>query len=85
VFETGLLVALPAMIALVMVNMALGVITRAAPQLNLFGVGFTISLLGGFFILIAGLDGIMAGISGLIDGALAAVTDLIAGPAGGAH
>ena len=73
VFETGLLVALPAMIALVMVNMALGVITRAAPQLNLFGVGFTISLLGGFFILIVGLDGVMAGISGLIDGALAAV------------
>jgi flagellar biosynthetic protein FliR len=85
VFETGLLVALPAMIALVMVNMALGVITRAAPQLNLFGVGFTISLLGGFFILIVGLDGVMAGISSLIDGALAAVTDLIAGPAAGAH
>jgi flagellar biosynthetic protein FliR len=85
VFETGLLVALPAMIALVMVNMALGVITRAAPQLNLFGIGFTISLLGGFFILIVGLDGVMAGIMSLIDNALAAVTDLVAGPAAAAH
>jgi flagellar biosynthetic protein FliR len=65
--------------------MALGVITRAAPQLNLFGIGFTISLLGGFFILIVGLDGVMAGIMSLIDNALAAVTDLVAGPAAAAH
>ena len=43
IFETGLLVALPAVIALIIVNLALGVVTRAAPQLNLFGVGFTIT------------------------------------------
>jgi flagellar biosynthesis protein FliR len=48
VFETGLLIALPAVIALVIVNMALGVVTRAAPQLNLFGIGFPITLLAGF-------------------------------------
>ncbi len=47
VFETGLLIALPAVIALVIVNLALGVVTRAAPQLNLFGIGFTITLLCG--------------------------------------
>ena len=50
-FEAGLLIALPAVIALVIVNLALGVVTRAAPQLNLFGVGFTITLLCGFFVL----------------------------------
>jgi flagellar biosynthetic protein FliR len=69
VFETGLLIALPAVIALVIVNLALGVVTRAAPQLNLFGIGFTITLLCGFFVLIVGLDGIMAGISSLINSA----------------
>jgi len=75
-------VALPAVIALVIVNLALGVVTRAAPQLNLFGIGFTITLLCGFFVLMVGLDGIMVGISGLIDSALAAVVDLVAAPAG---
>jgi len=85
VFESGLLIALPAVIALVIVNLALGVVTRAAPQLNLFGVGFTITLLCGFFVLIAGLDGVMAGISSLINSALAAVGELIGAPAVGAH
>ncbi|HWW29342.1 MAG TPA: flagellar biosynthetic protein FliR [Steroidobacteraceae bacterium] len=83
VFDTGLLIALPAVIALVIVNLALGVVTRAAPQLNLFGIGFTITLLSGFLVLIAGLDGIMSGISSLINGALMAVTDLVGSAAGG--
>jgi flagellar biosynthetic protein FliR len=78
VFETGLLIALPAVIALVIVNLALGVITRAAPQLNLFGIGFTITLIAGFVVLIVGLDGLLVGISSLIDSALAAAADLVA-------
>jgi flagellar biosynthetic protein FliR len=79
IFETGLLVALPAVIALVIVNLALGVVTRAAPQLNLFGIGFTITLMSGFFVLIVGLDGLMAGVSGLIDSALSAAAELTGG------
>jgi flagellar biosynthetic protein FliR len=78
-----LLIALPAVIALVIVNLALGVVTRAAPQLNLFGIGFTIALLSGFFVLLAGLDGIMSGISSLINSALMAVTDLVGSSAAG--
>ena len=83
VFDTGLLIALPAVIALVVVNLALGVVTRAAPQLNLFGIGFTITLMSGFFVLLAGLDGIMAGIATLINNALMAVGDLVGGHAPG--
>jgi flagellar biosynthetic protein FliR len=82
IFETGLLIALPAVVALVIVNMALGVVTRAAPQLNLFGIGFTITLMCGFFVLLAGLGGIMSGISTLIDDALRAVVELVGTPAG---
>src|SRR5271154_3203200 len=84
VFDTGLLIALPAVIALVIVNLALGVVTRAAPQFNLFGIGFTITLLSGFFVLIAGLDGIMSGISSLIGSALTAVSELAGAHAAGA-
>lgn len=85
VFESGLMIALPAVIALVIVNMALGVVTRAAPQLNLFGIGFTITLMCGFFVLIVGLDGIMAGIMSLINSALGAAADLVHAPAAGAR
>ena len=77
IFETGLLVALPAVVALIIVNLALGVVTRAAPQLNLFGVGFTITLMSGFVVLIVGMDGLMVGISSLLDSALSAVADLV--------
>jgi flagellar biosynthetic protein FliR len=77
IFETGLLVALPAVIALVIVNLALGVVTRAAPQLNLFGIGFTITLISGFLVLIVGLDGLMVGVSSLLDSALSAAVDLV--------
>jgi flagellar biosynthetic protein FliR len=83
VFDTGLLIALPLVIALVIVNAGLGVVTRAAPQLNLFGIGFTITLLSGFFVLLVGLDSIMTAISSLLTSALAAVPQLIG--AAGAH
>jgi len=59
------------------------VVTRAAPQLNLFGIGFTITLMAGFFVLIAGLDGIMSGISSLINSALTAVSEMVGAPAAG--
>jgi flagellar biosynthetic protein FliR len=84
VFDTGLLIALPIVVSLVIVNLGLGVVTRAAPQLNLFGVGFTITLMSGFFVLLVGLDGIMTAISSLLQSALAAVNELI-GAAAGAH
>jgi flagellar biosynthetic protein FliR len=85
VFESGLLIALPAVIALVIVQLALGVVSRAAPQLNLFGIGFTLTLLSGFFVLIAGVDGMAAGISHLIGGALTAAANLVRLPGAGAH
>jgi len=81
IFESGLVIALPAIVAIIIVNLALGVITRAAPQLNLFGVGFPITLLGGFLVLIVGFDGIMSGISNVLDEALTAAAEFAAGPA----
>lgn len=46
-FATGLLLALPIIVALMITNIALGVLTRAAPQLNIFAVGFPLTLTGG--------------------------------------
>lgn len=47
-FLTALLIALPIMVGVLLVNLGLGVITRAAPQLNIFAVGFPATMLTGF-------------------------------------
>jgi flagellar biosynthesis protein FliR len=51
VFSFGLALALPIVGALLVTNLALGILTRAAPQLHLFAVGFPISLAVGFLLL----------------------------------
>lgn len=50
-FAGGLLVALAAVLALLMLNLAFGVLTRAAPQLNLFVIGFPATMVVGFLLL----------------------------------
>ncbi len=47
----ALLIALPAVTALLIVNSTLGVITRAAPQLNIFSIGFPFMLVLGLVII----------------------------------
>ena len=51
IFATGLMLALPVIAALLMTNVALGILTRAAPQLNLFAVGFPVTILVGWVVL----------------------------------
>lgn len=51
IFRTGLLLALPMIAALLIANISIGVMTRAAPQLNIFAVGFPITLAAGFMVL----------------------------------
>ena len=51
VFSSGAQLALPMIAALLVTNIARGILTRAAPQLNLFGIGFPITLGVGFMVL----------------------------------
>ena len=44
IFAAGLQLSLPIVAALLITNIALGILTRAAPQLNIFGIGFPVSL-----------------------------------------
>ncbi|TFW32081.1 flagellar biosynthetic protein FliR [Massilia horti] len=48
IFSAGLQIAMPVIAALLITNVALGILTRAAPQLNIFGIGFPITLGVGF-------------------------------------
>lgn len=51
IFAYGMQIALPLLAALLTANIALGILTRAAPQLNLFAIGFPITLAIGFLVL----------------------------------
>ncbi len=51
VFRGGLLISLPVVAVLMMTNVALAVLTRAAPQLNIFAVGFPLTLAVGFIVI----------------------------------
>ncbi|MFK8029928.1 MAG: flagellar biosynthetic protein FliR [Gammaproteobacteria bacterium] len=59
IFYGALKIALPAMTALMIVNLGFGVISRAAPTLNLFAIGFPITMLLGFIILMVSVPNII--------------------------
>ena len=60
VVAAGLLISLPIVTALLVVNLAFGVMTRAAPQLNIFSIGFPLTLVLGLFIFWVGLADFLA-------------------------
>ncbi len=56
IFTAGVQLSLPIVTALLITNLTLGILTRAAPQLNLFGIGFPITIGIGFISLLLSLD-----------------------------
>ncbi|GAB2182531.1 flagellar biosynthetic protein FliR [Denitratisoma sp. agr-D3] len=54
-FSAGVLLSLPLVAALLVANLALGVLTRMAPTLNLFAIGFPVTLAAGFIVLMLSL------------------------------
>lgn len=48
VFKLGLWVSLPVVSMLILVNMVMGLVARVAPQMNIFSIGFPITLAVGF-------------------------------------
>jgi len=60
VLGAGLMLSLPAITALLVVNLAFGVMTRAAPQLNIFSIGFPLTLVIGLVIVWLGMADILA-------------------------
>jgi flagellar biosynthetic protein FliR len=65
IFLGGVLIALPVMVSLLFINIGMGVITRAAPSLNIFSVGLPASIIAGFFVLILAMDSIVGRIQWL--------------------
>jgi flagellar biosynthetic protein FliR len=54
-FEAAVMVALPAATALLVACISMGLIARSAPQLNIFAVGFPVTLILGIVALLFSL------------------------------
>ncbi|HCB14841.1 MAG TPA: flagellar biosynthetic protein FliR [Gammaproteobacteria bacterium] len=78
-FAGAVLVALPAIASLLVVNMAFGVMVRAAPQLNIFAVGFPITLILGLLIILYSLPNLMYQLNNLFDEAFRGISQLAGG------
>nr|WP_298723136.1 flagellar biosynthetic protein FliR [uncultured Steroidobacter sp.] len=76
-FAGALIVALPGMAALLVVNLAFGVMSRAAPTLNLFAVGFPISLIAGLVIMYIGLPSVLAAFNQSLEAAFGLIRTLL--------
>jgi flagellar biosynthetic protein FliR len=78
-FLGALRVALPGMTAMLVINLAFGVTSRAAPALNLFAVGFPVTLIFGFVIVLLGLPGIQTVLTDLLSAAFQFMRMLVGG------
>ena len=79
IFSAAVLFALPLVAALLLVNLAFGVMTRAAPQLNIFAVGFPVTLILGFALMLVTLPGALAQFEQLFSDTIAFLRLLLAG------
>jgi len=79
VFAAALTMVLPGIAALLVINLAYGVMSRASPQLNVFAVGFPVTMILGFVVMMLTLPLVL----GLLDGLFARSAALAGAIAGG--
>jgi len=77
VLSAGLRIVLPAITALLVINIAFGIMTRAAPQLNIFSIGFPLTLVMGMGILWLTLADILNQYQPLAINALQGLRDMV--------
>jgi flagellar biosynthetic protein FliR len=65
-FAAGVLMAMPVIVSLLLVNIGMGVVSRAAPQLNIFAIGFPITLMMGFLLIWVTLPQVMTNFGSLV-------------------
>lgn len=78
-FAGAIQIALPAVTALLIVNIAFGVMSRAAPTLNLFAVGLPAAMLAGFLVLVITIGNLPGLVARLLTAALETVAAFLAG------
>lgn len=81
VFASGLLLALPLVAAVLILNLAMGILNRASPQLSIFAVGFPVTLSAGILMMMLTMPQLSAYMTYLIQNALTTLGDVALGMA----
>lgn len=76
-FTGGLLLSMPLVISLLLVNISFGVAARAAPQLQIFSVGFPVTLMFGLLLMWLTLPDFLEQFSGLLTGAYDVIEQIL--------
>ncbi|MDP2524083.1 flagellar biosynthetic protein FliR [Neptunomonas phycophila] len=76
-FSGALLMSLPAVTSLLVINLAFGIMTKAAPQLNIFAIGFPLTMTLGLVITWMSLSGFLGQFEVIADHALAVIQSLL--------
>ena len=75
-FAGAIAIALPALLSLILVNLAFGMVTKAAPQMNIFAVGFPVTILVGFVLILVTLPALGDQFQGLASSAFTLLSRL---------
>ena len=67
IFTAGLLLSLPVVVALLVANLSLGILNRAAPQIGVFQIGFSVTLIVGMLLLMLMLPNMIPFFAHLVD------------------
>ena len=76
-FAGGLLLSMPVIISLLLINVSFGVATRAAPQLNIFSVGFPVTLMLGILLIWQTLPDVLDQFTGILTDAYDLISKLL--------
>jgi flagellar biosynthetic protein FliR len=76
-FLAGVIIGLPVVVSLLIVNSGLIVVTRAAPTMNIFAIGFTALIFSGIFFLYLYFEGITYSIQNLWNNGVQVLNNLM--------
>jgi flagellar biosynthetic protein FliR len=76
-FVYAMKIALPAITALLVVNLSFGIMSRAAPTLNLFAVGFPVAMLLGFAVIFLNMGVLVENVTTFLDRTLVLISQLL--------
>ena len=78
-FLNASIIMMPVVLVVLLINVAIGIITRSAPQLNLFSFVFPVTILSAFIILYFSTGTMALAFSDLIFSSIEALEDLMIG------
>ena len=77
IIKTAVVIALPAIVSLLIVNLSFGVMTRSAPSLNIFAVGFPIMIILGVIIIFFSLNSFIPHMMQMFDDGILMMAKLV--------